>query len=329
MARFPFNFTLSQTDVENPVLTDANTYPVAQNEIQLPDAGSNSVEANSLLRFLLIGSGQTTGVEASKLIKFNAGANTGIWNIIDSYVSTDQLFKMFRASGVDATVDATSRDISYFSNAGDESTQLTGRVYDRTIHAHNLYITAKPSAGDVVVELVEYDALTGSEFTWNTDDGGWHIIESYMVKIWMNPANGFIRNYKIGEVTWNYVDDEVLYYRSLVNDNSALLSDDTKWEAFQLTQASLAAAYLLQDLDADDLIHYYAANVFLNKKLNTLVSEIWVRSGCNCSDPCKFPNELKLSMMQQQIYALIDVKNYSKAQQVYEVALELAQNISQ
>jgi len=319
---FIFNINIDASDAENPIIKDVNTYPVHDivrvvNNTPNPGVGDTitleDYTANADIKKAKVG--KFTGAAlVSEVLGIKDIFQTGVGDA-DAAI---ELYDSLSQSIVDIEV-----ELLY------QSDNTNQEAINRPEWVLFSYLTAKPSAGDVSVDLVNTSSQTASEWTFNTDDGGWFVLKIYAIRRFDNSTDGSAAEYSEDDLVFEIQSDLVVVYRSLVDSNAAALDDEDSWAIVQtatdvdvLTRAQTAVTAESSTVDE------YVANIFISRKLEDYIDDMAIKADCKCLDVCDFPDLLKLSMYNEQIKALITRKNYTKAQETYEKALQLAQNNS-
>jgi len=308
---FIFNISVDSSDAKNPIIKDNNTYPL-HNAIVTVETSSNTLSGAVLT---LTGYTLDTPLSRAKVLRINGGDYedkvVGVKSVVQS--GSDVVITLF-----DAQPDSATNLTVVIMQQLDNTNQ---RAINRPDWSLISYLVAKPSLGDIIVNLVNTAPVTADQWTFETDDGGWHLLDMYAIPRFSNTA----RSYDNLDVVFEIESTVAVFYVSKVDSNDDALSVTESWTA--LTAATLEAALIAAiEAESTNEIAVYKANLFLDQKLNELVDDIFVKIDCKCLEVCDFPDAMKLSIYQNQISSLLTRRNYTKAQLSYEKAIQLAQD---
>jgi hypothetical protein len=308
---YPFNISVDASNPEIPIIKDANTYPLFDAIVTVASA-SNTLSGNLLT---LTSYTLDTVLSKAKVLRINGG----------TYDNKVVGVKAIAQSGVDVV-------ITLFDSQADDATDLVIVILQKLSNTDQRgvnrpdwslisYLVSKPSAGDIVVDLVNTAPLTASQWSFAAEDGGWYLLDMYAIPRYSNTG----KSYDALDVVFEIESTVAVFYVSIVDSNVDALSVTASWTV--LTAETLEAA-LIAAIEAvsTNEIAVYKANLFIDQKLNELVDDIFVKIDCKCLDVCDFPDAMKLSIYQNQISSLLTRTNYSKAQLSYEKAIQLAQD---
>lgn len=313
---FVFNIQIDATDPENPVIKDKNNYPLLD-KIYILNNSTNSITGNvlTLTGYTLAGS----DLEGAQMIRLNGeGYSNDFFAIKDvSQSGADTLITFYE--DISGTVGSIEVAAVKWSTNGDDEIAIS-----RNTWLMLCYVTHKPSAGDIDMPVDNSLPRTADQWAISFDDGGWIIISIYAVPRFDNLENGSANSYVENDVVFEIENDELKVYKSLVNSNTDALSETNSWE--DITEDYRQSVVESSELESTGTVESYVANAFIDQKLTNMIDTINTKIDCSCLDVCEFPVNLKLSMYKEQIKSLIARKNWTKAQESYEKALDLAQN---
>jgi hypothetical protein len=312
---FIFNITVDATDYENPIINDANEYPV-HNRVLVVDSATNSLVTDTLT---LTGYTLITALKQAKALRLNGTNYTNaVYGVKDVY-----------QDGLDTVIKFYDDLPENEANLAIEILQQTDQTNNKAVHRPDwcllAYVTHKQSAGDVDMVIDNTTPNTVDSWTFETDDGGWFVVNIYAIPRFDDLEDNAAQIYNADDLIFEIVSEEIVFYKSLIDSNDQALSNDAAWEelAEDPTLAELAASI---ETDSDTKTEQYIANAFIDQKLKKLIDDINIKADCSCLDVCEFAASLKLSIYKEQIDSLILRKNFTEAQKTYEKAIQLAQD---
>lgn len=337
MQSYKFNFQIDSTDYKNIVINDLIDYPIYNVETPYHDfteiyVTQNASENKSVIE--IENASISDNIKFGRILKVLTGPDAG---------------KLFDIELVDLSADPASSVIHVFglmtNNSSPFSFSILTHVFEdaiiggiapdnsaisREMYTMFVYIKSHEVAGTKLIDINVDSKVDVNSWEFYTDNGGYHTMKVYCLRRFSLKFHLSPIPYQFGEFIWTIKNNKVTYYKSIKSDNIDDLSVITSWEPLnrEPTELELSNHFNISERDVDN-IYQYSGNFFLDQKLITLTDKLnTLIDCCKCIDPCAIQDNLKLAMYIQQINSLKKLGLYNKAQESYEKAIQLAQNLT-
>lgn len=336
MQSYKFNFQIDSTDYKNIVINDLVVYPIQNVETSyniseiyvtnIPIEGKSVIEIEN---FTI-----PDNLKFGKVLKITSGVNIGsIVNVeyIDlSGSPTSTVIKLFEPL-INSSDPFTFSVLTHvFDGAIIDGPVPDNSAIGRSVYSMFVFVQAHETSGIKNILINNGNPVTNASWKFYTDDGGYHTLKAYALRRYSEYVFSNPFTYKLDELTWDYKDSAVAFYKSLIPDNSSSLGDTNSWLLLtgNPSEEELLYHFNISERLIDNIYRYFG-NFFVDQKLITLTDKINTAIDCcKCIDPCSVQDNLKLAMYIQQINSLKKLGLYNKAQISYEKALQLAQDLT-